>query len=314
VLPSPSPSPTPTRIAYIVVAHKLPHQLLRLVSRLNTDRTWFFIHIDKKTDALDYQFVADGLRGLSNCQLLPRRVCHWGDFGDVQAAIDGIHEVIRQRIPADYAILLSGQDYPIKSNRHIERFLSDSCGRSYLSYTLLPSPHWENGGLDRLERWHFHLRDGYFVFPEKRRFRRRAPELLWSLAVRFFPVKRKLPRGFKWFGGSAFWCLTRDCIEYIDSFVRENRHFVKFFRYALLPDEIFFQTVLVNSRLKNTIVNDHLRYIDWTKPNSPAILRKEDFDYLMQSSRLFARKFDDSVDAEVLDMIDCEIERAEVRE
>jgi len=36
------------KIAYIILAHKNPDQIKRLVLRLNTEGTSFFIHIDKK--------------------------------------------------------------------------------------------------------------------------------------------------------------------------------------------------------------------------------------------------------------------------
>jgi hypothetical protein len=58
-------------------------------------------------------------------------------------------------------------------------------------------------------------------------------------------------------------------------------------------------------------VNDNLRYIAWQDldAGSPAILRKADFARLVSSPKLFARKFDATVDAEVLDLIDSEILR-----
>jgi hypothetical protein len=76
-----------------------------------------------------------------------------------------------------------------------------------------------------------------------------------------------------------------------------------------VPDEIFFQTIILNSSFARRAVNDNLRYIEWKDPDagSPAILRKSDFQKLASSSKLFARKFDMTVDTEVLDFIDREI-------
>jgi hypothetical protein len=75
-----------------------------------------------------------------------------------------------------------------------------------------------------------------------------------------------------------------------------------------IPDETFFQTVLMNSPYKNRISYDNLRYITWP-PGSrhPMTLDRRDFDTFMDSNKLFARKFDTTVDADVLDMIDREI-------
>ena len=44
----------------------------------------------------------------------------------------------------------------------------------------------------------------------------------------------------------------------------DHPEFVSFFRRVFIPDELFFQTILVNSELRNRIVNDDLRYMRWT--------------------------------------------------
>lgn len=76
-----------------------------------------------------------------------------------------------------------------------------------------------------------------------------------------------------------------------------------------VPDEIFFQTILLNSSLASDIVNDDMRYIEWKDPNSgsPSVLDMNDFPGLANSPKLFARKFDEEVDVEILDRIDHEI-------
>ena len=44
---------------------------------------------------------------------------------------------------------------------------------------------------------------------------------------------------------------------------------------------------------------DNLRYIDW-KRGAPYVFHAQDFDELMASPQLFARKFDEQVDAEII--------------
>ena len=45
------------RIAYVILAHKYPEQLVRLISQLNTNDVSFFLHIDKKADDKFYHQV-----------------------------------------------------------------------------------------------------------------------------------------------------------------------------------------------------------------------------------------------------------------
>ena len=66
--------------------------------------------------------------------------------------------------------------------------------------------------------------------------------------------------------------------------------------------------------LSDIVCND-LRYVDWTKPVKPlpAILKKEDFSAIISSNQLFGRKFDSTIDSEILDMIDEHTGDAHVR-
>ncbi len=281
------------RIAYIISAYKYPEQLIRLITRLHSDSASFFVHVDKKTALKVYKQMVNGTKHLANVFYLKRYRCHWGGFGHVQATIEGINEIFKRNISYDYAILLTGQDYPIKTNSQIQEFLWQSHGKSFMDYFSLPSEHWEGGGMQRVELWHVRLFNRHYVFPKDRNFL----------------IKRKFPKGFQPYGGSSYWCLSKECITYIHKFIHNNRRFVNFFRFVDVPDEVIFQTILINSPLAVNIVNDDLRFINWKDINagSPAVFVKNDFESLASSSKLFARKFDVNVDPEVLDLIDREI-------
>jgi hypothetical protein len=87
--------------------------------------------------------------------------------------------------------------------------------------------------------------------------------------------------------------------------VGDHPEFVSFFRRVFIPDERFFQTILVNSELRNRILNDDLRYMRWTADGAgPEVLRVDDFDGLRDTDSLFARKFDQGVDGRVLELIE----------
>lgn len=271
------------RLAYIISAYKRLGQVARLVRRLEMDGTTFLVHVDLKTDDREYDKLTESLRDVLTVRFLERHTCHWGGFGHVRASLKGIDALISSGTPFDYAILLTGQDYPIKSNGYIARFFEAQHPRSFMAVSALPSPSWSpRGGLGRIEYAHI-------------RFYGRHARL---------PFKRTFPEGLHPFGGGAYWSLSRDCVEYVSGFVAERPDFVKFFRRVDIPDEIFFHTILMNSPLRDTIVDDNLRYIDWTRGPRPAILETRDLDALRTSPKLFARKFDIHQDEEVLDLID----------
>jgi hypothetical protein len=278
------------RLAYIISAyHRLP-QVARLVRRLNAEGARFFVHVDKKTDDGAYASLESSLEDLPAVHFLDRHTCHWGGFGHVRATLKGIDELVKRGDPFDYAILLTGQDYPIKPNEHIERFFETQRPKSFLGFSPLPSESWSpRGGLDRIEYRHLRLYGHHLRSP----------------------LKRPFPSGVRPYGGGAYWCLSRDCIEYVARFVVRRPDVVSFFRHVDIPDEIFFHTILLSSELRDTIVNDNLRYIDWTQGRRPAILRARDLEALRASPKLFARKFDMDQDETVLDLIDRHLLEAE---
>lgn len=276
------------RIAYIISAYKYAAQLERLIRRLVDDGTSVLLHIDRKSSI--HAEVAARLRDVQGLHFLRRYPCVWGGFGHVAATLEGIRAICDGAVDCDYAILLTGQDYPIKGNDLIRETLQQAAGRAFMEHFPLPTEYWKGGGLDRVLRRHVRWGGLHFVFP------RRIDS----------PFVRRFPMGLRPFGGSSYWCLPRACVEYVNGFVRQHPRFVRFFRHVDVPDEIVFQTILLNSALRDRVVNDNLRHIDWRDPTSgsPAILGAADFEALAASPKLFARKFDATVDATILDMID----------
>lgn len=291
-------------VAYIISAYKLPELLVRLVRRLDATGTSIYIHVDAKTADPVYRAMADPLAGRTNIEFLPRHPCYWGDFGHVQATLKGLRALVASGRSFDYVILLTGQDYPLRSNREIATTLRDAAGRVFMDWMPIPNRLWTGGGSDRFENWHFRVGTRTLSFPGAP-FRSRVLNAAWSLPARLFDLRRSFPAGMRPYGGSAYWMLPVDCARYVDDYVRANPDYVDFFRRVHVPDEIFFQTIVLNSPFRDRVEQDDLRYLEWEGDfDSPKILTSADFDAFMASSKLFARKFDPAVDAGVLDRID----------
>ncbi len=130
------------RVAYVISAYKCPRLLTRLVHRLHTPRSVFLIHVDKRTDKKQYRKMVFSLDHLPNVIFLKRHTCHWGDFGHVRATLKGLAYLFDNEMNFDYVFLLTGQDYPIKSNTHIESFLNKANGKEFISFYSLPNEYW----------------------------------------------------------------------------------------------------------------------------------------------------------------------------
>lgn len=299
-----SPEAISVQLAYIISAYKLPDLLVRLVNRLHSQNASFFIHVDKKTPRHVFDRMKHGLTDFDNVFFLQRHKCYHGDFGHVRASLKGIREIVSQDAPFDYVILLTGQDYPLKTNAEIEAFFTKNQDTSFVEHFPLPFSGWgEDGGMERIERRHYRLMGQNVGFPVGAKTGRFLP--IKKLLNVPFSVRPEFPAGLKPYGGSSYWNLSREAISYVSDYVNHNPGFVRFFSRTWVSDEIFFQTLLLNSPLRDKIVDDSLRYVEWHRPGKkPDILGKDDFNALRSSSKLFARKFDPGVDGDILDMID----------
>jgi hypothetical protein len=290
-------------LVYIISAYRLPEQVCRLVTRLRTENATLLVHVDKKAPPEVFGAISEGVRSLRDVHLLDRHVCDWGGFGHVAASLDGIAAIVENGIPCDQAVLLTGQDFPLKSNEEIKARLGRYRGYSFLSYFPVPdNDEWlPGGGLDRIDRWYFWVRGRRLQVPTTQREGRLGPAL--TLISSVMPRRRFLS-GLLPYGGSSYWCLSADAVSFVHRYVGDHPEFVSFFRRVFIPDELFFQTILVNSELRNRIVNDDQRYMRWTATGSgPDVLRVDDFDRLCDTESLFARKFDQDADGRVLELI-----------
>lgn len=270
------------RVAYVISAYRRPEHLARLAHRLADDGVSFFVHVDSKTDEATYERMVAGVGDLPRVAFLERHACHWGGFGHVEASLKGLREIVRAGLDPDYVILLSGQDYPIKPNATIRAHLTRLDGRSAFMHFPLPTPDWDGGGLPRYRDWH----------------------LRWHRLHLRLPLRRTLPLGLAPWGGSAYWIMSRAAVETVLAFVEEHPEVVSFFRHVDIPDELFFQTILLNSPLASECEDIRLHYTEWGRTPAPAFLLEEDYPHLAESPCLFARKFDAEIDARILDLVD----------
>lgn len=275
------------RVAYIVAAHRDLPLVARLSRRLADGETSLVVHVDARVGQPEFAALRRSTEEL-NVHYLPRRRLYWGGFGVVGAALAGIRHLLGSGDEFEYVGLLSGQDYPLRPAAAIRAELAAASGRSFLHHFPLPYDGWgPSGGLDRIRRWHLVSRI--------------------ALHVRL-PRDRSIPGCLPPYGGGRPWLLARAAAEHADSVVRNRPELVEFFRHVLHPDEIFFQTILLNSPLAPTIVDDHRQYIRWAGGPRPATLTLDETADLERSGCLFARKLDSVVSAELLDLLDARLD------
>jgi hypothetical protein len=242
-----------------------------------------------------YEASRERLGDRANVNFVTRVPVRWSGFGLVRGFLMGIQAVCESGEQVDYAINLSGQDYPIKPNDVIKQRLAEYEGRTIMEYFPLPHDPWRgDGGMARIERYYV------WIFGKPRNYP--------PVNMRWLPhKKREVPHGLKPFGGSAWWCFNQPTLDYVNEFVqtKTGQDVIRFFEHTWGSPEMFFQTILMNSPLADDIANDNLWYIDWIPGVSrPVLFTSKHFDTLREADELFARKFDPAIDGEVLDLID----------
>lgn len=279
------------RIAHLILAHKNPPQLERLIRTLHHEDADVYIHLDGKVDDRTFVYLARQER----VYLIKNRVrVFWGGYSIVKAIVNSMEEILQTGAPYDFINLMSAQDYPIKSADYIHTYLSERKNVCFISYSQPDEAIWWEKAVFRIRSYHF------------TDYRFRGSYRAESAVSRLLP-KRQFPLPMPLYGSNhaTWWTLTSDCARYVVKFIRTNKKLTRFARFTWGADEFLIPTIVMSSPFKDQVVNDNLRYIDWSEGgDSPKNLRMTDFDALLQSEKLIARKVDTAIDAELLDRLD----------
>jgi len=285
--------------AYIILAHKYPEQLHRLVKRLDDAHSAFFVHIDKNVEISQFKRLGEFGDAV---HFVERVGSEWGSFGQVQSVLNGLKAVKESSTQFDIINLLSGQDYPIKSNAEIDSHFKASQYSVFIDYFPLPNfKKWkeDNGGMYRVNKYFFGLKRYKLFFSKSINF----------LAT-FIPfLRRKIPDGMKPYAGSQWWSIDMYALNYVLDYINKHPKYAAFHQYTFACDELFFQMILVNSideRIQKSIENDNKRFMKWKTSDSshPETLVTDDLPDISNSKALFARKFDLTKDGDIFDIID----------
>src|SRR5947208_8882520 len=111
------------RIAHLILAHKNPQQVERLIKALDHPSFDLYIHLDKKSDPLPFAFLARRERVLF---IKERTKIYWAGYGTIQATINGFREILPKNY--DYINVISAQDFPIKPAAFLYDYLATHKG------------------------------------------------------------------------------------------------------------------------------------------------------------------------------------------
>ncbi len=273
------------KICYLILAHNNFRHLDRLIEALYRSDDCFYIHIDKKSD-VNY------MPEYTNVHIIPQHIdIKWGGYSMIEASLALLRYGVSHFSDADYYILLSGVDYPIRSKQFLLDLLQQK--KEYIDLAPVPVP------FKPVERYQYY----YFNF-ERRNLKLYNPKFLLEVLLKKLNVKRTAP--FTVYAGTQWFALTRECVDYILKTIDEDKRYIEFFKHTLVPDEAFFQTIIGNSPFLDNVASS-LTYTDWEVAVPPAVIEERHVDFLKDHIEFndeygkrfpyFARKFTDNSEA-----------------
>lgn len=274
--------------AYLIIAHH-QFELLELLCRcLDHPLHDIYIHLDAKVKSFDY----DGLQGkmqYSDVHFLSERVnVSWGGYSQIQSEL----ALFRAATPGEYEYyhIVSGIDLPLRTAQEIYDFFHERRGQEFIHYSSVAYCG-SGGALDRVKYYHL-LQEKVGHSSGVLKFLERCIVRLQKIAGidRLANVEEVIKCGANWVS------ISHDLAMHI---LKREQWIKKVFRWSGCADEVFVQTIAWNSPFREKLyyANDTgdyhscMRYVDWGR-GKPYTFRSEDFDDLISSDFMFARKFD----------------------
>ena len=300
------------KVAFLISAHSDPTQLSRLIHALNDKENHFFVHIDQKVDVKPFvDAVAESDRAF--CTFIEDRYwVQWGGFSQVRYQQALLRACVRSGISFERVFILSAQDYPLKSVAAIKAELEKDPEREYLLGLNLSDSAVSEKQKDRFRLYHF----GRNV-----RVRSYKLKMLCSgslrLLMRVLPLRKKPyveVGGQRWavYAGSAYMCITFELAKYISGEMEGDKALMDYFRYSFTPDELVIPTIVYNSAFaartlgqlheyKGLITLSPVTHFWYDKQIK--VLDEGDYDELMCSQKMFARKFQTGKSEKLIDRL-----------
>lgn len=266
------------RIAYFIMIHHQPEVFKEMFQKIYTRDQFYLIHIDRKANAEMTEEIQLYLVHFPNVYILESMNIVSGGFSVIQAELNAMEYLLNVSLEWDYFINLSGEDYPLKSQNIIRRFLTANKGRNYIFYY-----------------------DQKFYRPDNlQRIQNHFTELTHKVSSLIY--KREFMEGVIPYIGGKWFIFTRETC----AFMTNNKRvmdFEDYYLHTLLPAESFFQTVLMNTAFNDIIVNDDKRAII-----EKTFFNKEQYnDHLIELLRsgnhLFIRKVNNKTHKNILQYI-----------
>lgn len=272
--------------AYLIMAHNNWSILEKLLLLLDNENNDIYLHIDSNANAFNSNLYTNVKK--SKVILIDRKPVYWADFSQVDVTLRLLNTAKLNGVYS-YFHLMSGTDLPLKSNKEIYDFF-ESSGKEFVG--IVPKEVYYS--VRRVKYYHPFLHNRYY---RNSKFLK-GIDRVFEYMQKICGVNRLKGNCIKIIDGWTWFSITEEFCHYILDNEKKIRHM---FSKSIASDELFIQTLVYNSHFKDRVYdafdlqNGSMRYIDWQR-GKPYIWGedKDDFELLIQSPYMFARKFDEN--------------------
>lgn len=290
--------------AFLIGAYKNQEYLSDFVESLRGPRSNIYIHINP-LNVVDFKEFIECYKHDSRIKIIHSVPVKWGGSSLLKSMLALLN------LAADddenvFFHMLTGQDILIKPLETLYDFFDEHSSENFLEYGENLKDRNDKGyllGINRSQYYHLFDKLNY-----RSNIIHRQIEKYFVKAQQFLHIKRKWPFP-NYYQGSGWFSLNRKGACTIVDYFKEN---IKLAENTFAPDEVFFQSILLNAKEDMNVVNDNLRYIRWTNPDevgSPDVLTEKNFEEMCKTRCFFARKIEPRVSQKLIQMIKFSLKR-----
>ncbi|ALV21388.1 MAG: beta-1,6-N-acetylglucosaminyltransferase [Carnobacterium sp.] len=286
--------------AYLIIAHNQFATLEKLIELLDDERNDIYIHIDKKVSHFDFKTV-ERIAKKSTVYFVPRIKVSWGGYSQIECELILLEMAAKSQYA--YYHLLSGVDLPLKTQDEIHRFFAHYDGLEFIHYAddeitdLLP----------RISSYHFLQEHLNKAKAKPIKYGLNGVNKLLLMSQKMIGINRLKQNQYKIKYGAQWFSITHGLAEEV---LNRREWIKKTFSHSSCSDEMFLQTLVYNSPYSHKLsihkygldTLNCMRKIDWERGN-PYVWKKDDFNELITSHYLFARKFDNEQDEAIIERL-----------
>ena len=272
--------------AYLIMAHGSWQILKKTVSLLDSEKNDLFFHIDVKSK--DCPDINEWVQKSKVYFIEPRDI-KWASFSQTECELELLKKAIKEG-EYSYYHLLSGVDLPLKPADEIYNFFENSGQKIFLAVKA----YGRHYSFKRVAYYHDlvalkHFRNSKML---------KVFDKLLELAQCILRINRLNNNSLIIADGWTWFSITDSFAKYV---ISQEELILNTFKRTIASDEMFLQTIACNSRFldslydRDNLCNGSMRYIDWER-GTPYVWGKHDADYdlLINSPCMFARKFDEN--------------------